>query len=483
MIIETRESLLHSFERRPPRRRHHTLDNATLDQFNFICVPLNLDEAPNNSLSSHYNLTSTSSNNFLNLKPIRLSSPTRRVRFKLDENDKNGDNDNNDEYIHSSDIVQFPKDYSIHRVEFQIPMHTDINPWLNIDCSSALSTLAKTRSLTSQKIDISYNNNNNNATYQQTIIPSINSPILSTIDCNKTQTQWYKDMYCQIHKLPENKKDVLLVKLPHTPSRYQEYYQNQDEQQNPYKPTYTFPEEFDGNLERMEDYMRKAALQNIDDDYRHISLSPVRTSTTAVKDHKVIPKRDTEKKLTRFDDQLSSPIMTGSSIERAKSSNDASPSSIMINSKPNTSYRTSSSIIDDEQKLIYKRILRGGDIPSVGLQKLSINNRDRPLILTNNCSLSPKLFAYYSIHWEQNQTNQSNNLIDSNMRFEINSCLYFQNTNDNELEQIRQDGCGYIITYPPHIYPTDNLQIYNFDRTKNFLLTSNDVYSDDKSVK
>jgi len=39
-----------------------------------------------------------------------------------------------------------------------------------------------------------------------------------------------------------------------------------DEQQNPYKPTYTFPEEFDGNLERMEDYIRKVASIDIDDD-------------------------------------------------------------------------------------------------------------------------------------------------------------------------------------------------------------------------
>jgi hypothetical protein len=46
MITETRESrarLLHTYERHS-RRRHHTLDNATLDQFNFICVPLHLDE-------------------------------------------------------------------------------------------------------------------------------------------------------------------------------------------------------------------------------------------------------------------------------------------------------------------------------------------------------------------------------------------------------------------------------------------------------
>ncbi len=48
MIIETRQSrtrLLHyEHHRRPRRRRHHTLDNATLDQFNFICVPLHRDK-------------------------------------------------------------------------------------------------------------------------------------------------------------------------------------------------------------------------------------------------------------------------------------------------------------------------------------------------------------------------------------------------------------------------------------------------------
>jgi hypothetical protein len=39
-----------------------------------------------------------------------------------------------------------------------------------------------------------------------------------------------------------------------------------DEQRNPYQPTYTFPKELDGDLERMEDYIRKAASLNIDDD-------------------------------------------------------------------------------------------------------------------------------------------------------------------------------------------------------------------------
>lgn len=41
------------------------------------------------------------------------------------------------------------------------------------------------------------------------------------------------------------------------------------------------------------------------------------------------------------------------------------------------SNRTSSSTTDDEQKSIYKRVLRGGEIPSAGLQKISVNNRGR----------------------------------------------------------------------------------------------------------
>lgn len=32
---------------------------------------------------------------------------------------------------------------------------------------------------------------------------------------------------------------------------------------------------------------------------------------------------------------------------------------------------------DNEQKLVYKRILRGGEIPSNGLQKLPTNNNNR----------------------------------------------------------------------------------------------------------
>lgn len=46
MITETRLSRSdHLYiDEHHPRRRHHTLDRATLDQFNFICVPLHPDE-------------------------------------------------------------------------------------------------------------------------------------------------------------------------------------------------------------------------------------------------------------------------------------------------------------------------------------------------------------------------------------------------------------------------------------------------------
>ena len=120
------------------------------------------------------------------------------------------------------------------------------------------------------------------------------------------------------------------------------------------------------------------------------------------------------------------------------------------------------------------------------MMKVSSSSTQRPLILTNHSQSLTKLFAYYSVHWEQSQTNQSDDITNSDMRFEINSCLYFQtdvdddDDDDDEWEQIHEDGCGYVITYPSHIHPTDNLEIYNFDRTKNILLTSNDVYSNSK---
>ena len=105
------------------------------------------------------------------------------------------------------------------------------------------------------------------------------------------------------------------------------------------------------------------------------------------------------------------------------------------------------------------------------MMKVSSSSLQRPLILTNHSPVPPpKVFAYYSVVWEQNQSNIRS---DTDMGFEINSCLYFQNkSTDNELEETRADGCGYVITYPPHIRPDDNLQVYNFDRSKDFLSNS-----------
>ena len=94
----------------------------------------------------------------------------------------------------------------------------------------------------------------------------------------------------------------------------------------------------------------------------------------------------------------------------------------------------------------------------------SSSSLQRPLILSNPPPpprLSPKIFAYYSVLWEQKQ---------NDMHLEMNSCLYFQNPSDDddEWEQVREDGCGYVVIYPaPHRPLDENLQIYNFDRMKN----------------
>ncbi len=65
------------------------------------------------SLSSRSDFIITPSNKFSIPKSTELVSPTRRVRFKIDEN----------QHIHSSDDVRLPEKYSIHRVEFQIPIN------------------------------------------------------------------------------------------------------------------------------------------------------------------------------------------------------------------------------------------------------------------------------------------------------------------------------------------------------------------------
>lgn len=200
---------------------------------------------------------------------------------------------------------------------------------------------------------------------------------LSTVDSNHQQTQWYKDMYGQIHKSPEKKKDVILVKLPPTSSRYR------DQTQNPYKPTYTFPEEFDGDFDKMERYMRRAASEDIDE------IKNTQTSTNIKTDHQP---------------------PSSSTANQIKTTTDVVSSSITIN--PNTS---SIRPVDSEHRNVYKRILRGGDIPSTGLQKISANNRDRsnekdgeqtmttPLSRPNNFQPISRALALHHFHAQTNR--------------------------------------------------------------------------------
>ncbi len=53
-----------------------------------------------------------------------------------------------------------------------------VNPWLNVDCSSTLSGPAKTRSITSKKIDINYSNNNMNTIHPQNMTSFIDSSLV-----------------------------------------------------------------------------------------------------------------------------------------------------------------------------------------------------------------------------------------------------------------------------------------------------------------
>ncbi|CAF4883607.1 unnamed protein product, partial [Rotaria socialis] len=189
---------------------------------------------------------------------------------------------------------------SIHRVEFQIPVHKDINPWLNVDCSASSSCPAKTRSLTSQKIDIKHTPNNSMRV--QGIAPFIEAEITSQTptanDFEKSQSQWYRHMYGHLHKPFEMKR---------------EYHQN------PYQPTYTFPEDFNGDLEVMEDYIRRKASQPVDQNDQNNSPSLIRTSNLSLKDQRTPSNRTNDhiEKVTRFEDFYSTPTAS-SSIEHPK---------------------------------------------------------------------------------------------------------------------------------------------------------------------
>jgi hypothetical protein len=57
------------------------------------------------------------------IAPTVVSTATRRVRFKIDDNDQN---QNNNRHTRSSDDVRLPGKNVIHRVEFEIPIYKGI---------------------------------------------------------------------------------------------------------------------------------------------------------------------------------------------------------------------------------------------------------------------------------------------------------------------------------------------------------------------
>lgn len=366
MITETRQSRVRviEYERYHPRsrpRRHHTLDNATLDKFDFICVPLRRDESRIDSSSSQTNLSmsqpkhySSSTTNFRST--TNLSNASRRVRFKCDLKPNTNDFNTN-RHTRSFEDVRTPEKHCIHRVEFRIPVQKDVNPWLNVDCSPA-----KTRAITTQKIDIKHGSNNNNNNHHsirlQGIAPfvqaEVNPQSVSTNNSDQNQSQWFRQMYSHLHKPPENR---------------------QDQQPNPYKPTYTFPDEFNGDSDHMEDYIRKTATHTIEKNNRIIPMSTVRPLTSSLKDQRTASRRTNGhiEKVTRFEDQLSSPI-TSPPSEQYKSHNDI-PASV---SSPFNNNFTNNSSSDNEQKFNYKRIQRYDDFSSNNNQQKFTNTREKP---------------------------------------------------------------------------------------------------------
>lgn len=97
----------------------------------------------------------------------------------------------------------------------------------------------------------------------------------------------------------------------------------------------------------------------------------------------------------------------------------------------------------------------------------------RPLILPveQSASRPTKLLAFYSVQWEKKLSEQI-----EEMSLQINSCLFFQpDLDEDDANQMRRDGSGYVINYPKGVS-----SIYNFDRPKHFLLTSEQIYPSSK---
>lgn len=103
------------------------------------------------------------------------------------------------------------------------------------------------------------------------------------------------------------------------------------------------------------------------------------------------------------------------------------------------------------------------------------SGEDCPSIVAEKPKTRTKIFAYYSVDWQRSSSRDQTD----QMSLQINSCLYFHNEENVDdpidCEEIRRDGCGYVI-----IYPNENPSIYNFDRPKQFLLTSDQIYPSSK---
>lgn len=135
---------------------------------------------------------------------VHLHPTARRVRFKCDDTGANQHRVtlmNHRHAVSSEDIRLTPK-RSTHRVEFQIPIHrgtrecvilrwfhrliADTHPWLHVDVSSP----AKTRSLTSQKIDIKPSAQNSIRVHRIPSFVEVDTTVHSVSNSSTEQTSY-----------------------------------------------------------------------------------------------------------------------------------------------------------------------------------------------------------------------------------------------------------------------------------------------------
>lgn len=401
MLTETRQSRSHVFfceERRPQRRdqrqrrrrRHHTLDNATLDQFKFICIPLHRDESRRGSSSSHNNLTmskqttystmpetSISNRSSTLIATTPISSAGRRVRFNFDDHLLHQtlphrtqlaiDCNSNRHSRSTGDIRQ-----SVHRVQVNIPIHRAINPWLNVDSSTKASSPAKTRYLTSKRIDI--NRSHQNLSRLQGIAPFIDAELHSNSSSmvmnqpiEPNQNQWYRQMYRQLHKPPEDPSEI---------------------HKNSYQPTYTFPEDFNGDSDQMEDYIRKTANRKPQGQFSHSSTSSSLSRTSNItRDDRTNGRRTNGviQKVLRFDEPYSSTSVLSPPFDRFKSTDQAETNHYYSSAQNNHFSPTS----DTEQHTSrYRHVLKTEENPSNVPQSFSNNKQDKSKSTSNDTQVN-----------------------------------------------------------------------------------------------